>query len=147
MRVMQTVHVVCYLTHLKEITMGESPGHRQFPQHQIREQRVEQRVTVTVDGRRFADSMDVIRVDEDEHRARYYFARADVPMHKLEPSATTSQCPFKGTARYFNVLLGDRKIVDAVWSYEDPYDEHRALKDRLAFYDDKFPEIRIEVQA
>jgi uncharacterized protein (DUF427 family) len=147
MRVVQTVHVVCHPAVIREITMGKSPGHRQFPQHHVREQRVEQRVTVTVDGRRLADSMDVIRVDEDEHRARYYFARADVLRDKLEPSATTSQCPFKGTARYFNVLLGDRKMDDAVWSYEDPYDEHRALKERLAFYDDKFPEIRIDVQA
>lgn len=127
--------------------MGKSPGHQKWPDHQVREQRVGQRVKVAIDGNVIADSSDVIRVDEDEHPARYYFPRADVVMSKLARSDTTTECPFKGTAHYFSIVLGDKKLNDAIWSYEDPYDEHRDLTSRLAFYDDKIPSIQIEPKA
>jgi uncharacterized protein (DUF427 family) len=64
-------------------------------------------------------------------------------MNKLERTVTTTECPFKGTAHYFNINANGRRFNDAVWTYEKPYDEHRNLKDRVAFYDDKIPEIRV----
>jgi uncharacterized protein (DUF427 family) len=123
--------------------MGKSPGHRQHPQHKVSESQVDQRARVEANGEFIADSTNVIKLEEDGNPVRYYFPRADVRMEKLQPSDATSTCPFKGTARYFDLVVGGRKLKNAVWSYEDPYAEHAALKDRLAFYTDKMPEIGI----
>ena len=127
--------------------MSKSPGHQKWPDHKVQENRLAQRMQVEIDGRVIADSSDVIRVDEDEHPSRFYFPRADVSVDTLERSQTTTECPFKGSAHYYGVNIGDRQLKDAVWTYEDPFDEHRDLKDRLAFYDDKFPEIHVRPKA
>ena len=127
--------------------MSKSPGHEKWPEHKVRETPVGQRVTVEVDGQILAESRDAIRVDEDGSPARYYFPRGDVRMDRLERTATTSQCPFKGTAHYFSLQRGGEggggRLEDAAWSYEQPFDEHEALKDRLAFYDDKYRNIHV----
>ena len=123
--------------------MPHSPGHQQHPGHKVSERFLDERVQVTVDAQTVADATRVLRVDEDGHPERYYFARDDVDMTRLEPSTTTTYCPFKGTATYFNLALRDRKIPDAAWTYDDPYAEHAALKGRVAFYDDNVPQMRI----
>ena len=123
--------------------MNKSPGHEKWPGHKVLEEPMSEAMTVEVDGETIARSTNVVRVIEDNHPIRYYFPRSDVDMNKLKPSATTTECPFKGIAHYFHVDAGGRNYKDAVWSYEDPYEEHRGLKDRVAFYDEKSPEIRV----
>ena len=38
---------------------------------------------------------------------------------------------------------GRGMLDDAAWRYEDPYIEHWDLKDRIAFYEEKYPQLRI----
>lgn len=123
--------------------MAKSPGHRAHPDHKVEEKTLGRRVQVEVDGKIVADSTNVIEVDEDASPPRYYFPRDDVKMDMLERTETTSKCPYKGTAHYYSLKIGDQTLEDAVWTYEDPYDEHTALKGRLAFYDDKLPQIDV----
>lgn len=123
--------------------MTRAPGHREHPDHKVAERQLSERMRVSVAGATLADSSDVIKVEEDGYPVRYYFPRNDVDMSRLRRSATTSQCPFKGVANYFSIDAGDKELRDAVWSYEDPYEDHAALRGRLAFYDDKLPEISI----
>ena len=123
--------------------MSKSPGHREHPEHKVREMHLHERIRASVEGRLLADSTDVIKVDEDENPSRYYFPRSDVRMDRLERSATTTKCPYTGTAHYFHVNMDGSRLEDAVWTYEEPYDEHRDLKDRLAFYDDKIRAIEL----
>jgi uncharacterized protein (DUF427 family) len=128
----------------RETAMGKSPGHRKWPDHKVEEQRVRERMQVEAAGRVVADSTDVIKVKEDEHPDRYYFSRSDVNMERMERTDETSECPFKGHANYYSLKVVDKRLDDVAWTYEDPYEEHEALKDRLAFYDDKVREIDIK---
>ena len=99
---------------------------------------------VKADGEILAESSDVIEVNEDGNPPRYYFPRADVRMEKLSRTETTSECPFKGRAHYFSLKANGDMLEDAVWTYEEPYEEHQALKDRVAFWSEKSQKIEIE---
>lgn len=51
--------------------MSKSPGHQKWPDHEVRETRMSQRVTAEIDGQLIADTADAIRVDEDGNPPRY----------------------------------------------------------------------------
>ena len=59
---------------------------------------------------------------------RVYVPRAAVT-GTLERSETTTHCPYKGDATYWNV---DGE-ADAAWSYEEPYGEVEAIRGHLSF--------------
>lgn len=123
--------------------MAKSPGHRKSPDHKVLERHLDRRYVVELNGEVLADSSDIVEVDEDGHPARLYFPSADVKMDHLERSEHTTRCPFKGTAHYFDIAAAGETKPNAVWTYEEPYDEHVALKDRLAFYDENVDGLQI----
>lgn len=123
--------------------MTHSPGHQKWPEHKVLEKPIQERIQVTVRGELVADSRNAIEVDEDDHPARLYVPRPDVDMDKLSGSNTRTTCPFKGQAHYFDLNFGVKQVKDAAWSYQDPYEEHMALKDRIAFHDE-LPEVEIK---
>lgn len=91
-----------------------------------------------------AMSGSVIQLDEDHQPARYYFPREQVDMSKLTRTQTATTCPFKGLAHCFSVSANGETLTDAAWSYEDPYAEHRALKERIAFDADRFESLVVD---
>ena len=125
--------------------MSKSPGYRRQPKHKVVTTHIRARVQARVGDNVVAETDDVIQVNEDGSPIRYYFPRTDVKMELLAPTDTTSQCPYKGTARYFDLRTDDAKLDQAVWSYESPYEELADLKDRVAFHEDEIPEIEIRM--
>jgi uncharacterized protein (DUF427 family) len=96
------------------------------------------RVRVTVGGEVIADSRDAVALKEGDYPLVYYFPRKDVRMERLERTDHGSYCPYKGQASYFSVKGGPE---NAIWSYEEPYDEMLSIKERLAFYPNKVDSI------
>jgi uncharacterized protein (DUF427 family) len=80
-------------------------------------------------GEIVADSDDVIIIEGNA-----YFPAASVRPDLLKPSAHTSHCPWKGTAHYHSLTLGDMINENAVWYYPDPKPAAAEIKDRLAFW-------------
>jgi uncharacterized protein (DUF427 family) len=76
-------------------------------------------VEVASDGALLAASDRAVELDETGLPTRYYLPRDDIRMDLLEPSATTSHCPFKGDATYFSAP----GAADAFWVYEHPSEE------------------------
>ena len=102
--------------------------------HRIETKPAKERVRVTFNGEVIADTRDAIRMEEGDYPAVFYFPRKDVKMERLTRSSHRTHCPFKGDAAYFSLVNGPE---NAVWSYEQPYDEMSVIKERLAFYPDK----------
>ena len=99
------------------------------------------RVQVTFKGEVIADTNNAVALEEGNYPVVYYLPRKDVRMDRLARTAHTTHCPFKGDAAYFSLVNGPE---NAVWSYEQPYDEVSVIKERLAFYPDKVDSILAE---
>ena len=51
-----------------------------------------------------------------------------------ETRSTTSVCPWKGTAHYYDVVVGESENGDAAWCYPEPKDAAAEIEDRVAFW-------------
>ena len=122
--------------------MNPAPGFKKYPGHRVSTNPSQARVQVSFEGELIADTREALELHESTGQGKktvapvvYYIPRKDVKMDRLERSSHTTHCPFKGDASYYSLVEGPE---NALWSYESPYDEMLAIKERLAFYPDRF---------
>jgi uncharacterized protein (DUF427 family) len=113
------------------------------PDHPITITTTPKRVVVTVGGRVVADTRAALTLQEAAYPAVQYVPRADVDMTQLERTAHATYCPYKGDCAYYSVPAGDERGVNAVWTYEQPYDAVAAIRDHVAFYPDRVDSIEL----
>jgi len=94
-------------------------------------------VRVEVDGVTVADSHSPRILFETGLPPRYYLPLSDVRTDLLRPSDTQTQCPYKGTASYWNLDAGSGAHKDIVWIYRTPLPESQKIAGLAAFYDEK----------
>ena len=80
------------------------------------------------------DTTDSLMLFEEGHLPVLYFPPDAVAAELLRRSDKHTTCPRKGEASYWDLVVGDRVVPDAVWSYEDPIDGRDDIKGYLAFY-------------
>ena len=71
---------------------------------------------------------------ETAHPPSFYLPWDDVAQHLLQPAPGGSHCEWKGPARYWSLVDGDRCLPGVAWSYPQPLPGAEALADRVAFY-------------
>ncbi len=101
-------------------------------------------VRVSVGDSLVADSTRPRMLIESGLPVRWYLPREDVCSALLEPSPTTTRCPYKGVAQYWSLRLPDRYEQDLVWSYPEPLNEAEAVAGLLCFPQDR---VQLEVTA
>jgi uncharacterized protein (DUF427 family) len=94
-------------------------------------------VVVEVDGVRLADSHSPRILFETSLPPRFYLPLPDVRMELLRPSDTRTHCPYKGTASYWNLAIGDVEHRDVVWCYRAPLPESQKVAGLACFYNEK----------
>ena len=125
------------------MSANSAPGFKKHPEHRVETKSSDARVQVMFNGEVIADSRDAIRLDESKYAPVYYLPRKDVKMERLTRTTHSTHCPFKGEASYYTLSTDGRTVPNAAWSYEQPYDEMRVIKERLAFYPDKVDSISV----
>lgn len=101
-------------------------------------------VEATLGGTLLGRSKAAIFVFETGMPVRYYLPKSDIRMELLVESPTRSQCPYKGTARYWSAVIDGKTWNDVAWSYEDPLPECPRIKGLISFYSEKLDSLMID---
>jgi uncharacterized protein (DUF427 family) len=105
--------------------------------HRIETHPESRRVLVRINGSVVADSRRALALTEGSLPTRWYIPREDISA-QLAQSETRTTCPFKGEATHFSVG-GEESVA---WSYEEPIEQVSAIRDLVAFYNER---VEIEI--
>lgn len=101
-------------------------------------------VRVVLGGETVAETKRARFLFETRLPTRYYIPAEDLRMDLLVPSEKTTQCPYKGKARYYSARIGERLFEDIVWTYPDPIAECPKIKNYLCFFNEQVDAIFVD---
>ena len=102
--------------------------------HPIKVVKVDKTLTVKVKGQNILKTRNAYLLDEHGHKPVYYFPISDIKPEFLRETFTVSECPYKGRAHYYSLVVGGMELKDSVWRYSEPSKEFTAIRDYIAFY-------------
>ncbi|HET6563094.1 MAG TPA: DUF427 domain-containing protein [Marmoricola sp.] len=112
-------------------------GHPHDPFDRIDCLRSSRHVRLSAGGVALADCRRPTLLFETPLPVRYYVPREDVAFELLEPSALRTVCAYKGRARYWDALVGDKVLRAVAWSYEEPLNDALPVRDLVAFFTER----------
>ncbi|WP_109125224.1 DUF427 domain-containing protein [Dyella sp. C11] len=121
------------------VRTAKRPG----PDHPITIEASSRRVVVKSNGKVIADSRRALVLKEAHYPAVHYIPREDVDQSLLARSEHTTYCPYKGECNYYSIPSGGERAINAVWTYEAPYDAVATIRNHLAFYPDRVDSIEV----
>lgn len=89
---------------------------------------------IVFNGVKIADTRRAMRVLETSHPPTYYIPWEDVRAEYLHEIPARAWCEWKGEARYYDVVVGDRRAPRAAWTYPTPSHGFESIAHHLAFY-------------
>ncbi len=95
------------------------------------------RVRVEIDGVTVADTSNASFLFETGLPVRYYIPKVDVRMDLMTPTDTRTDCPYKGTARYWSAQVDGETYEDILWGYDAPLPESQKIGGQVSFYNEK----------
>lgn len=121
--------------------MNGKPVKQPGPDHPITVERNPARVVVSVGGKVIADTTHALTLRESTYPAAQYIPREDVDMTQLVRTDHSTYCPYKGDCAYYSIAATGERGVNAVWSYEAPYEAVAAIAGHVAFYPNRVDSI------
>lgn len=86
-------------------------------------------VKAILNGVVIAESDDTVMVENN-----HYFPPASIKQDFFTEASKTTACPWKGTANYFDISVEGKSVTAGAWTYKEPKDAAKEIKDYVAFW-------------
>lgn len=121
--------------------MSSKPVKIPGPDHPITIEPANKHVVVTVAGQVIAETTEALILKEASYPGVLYIPRKDVNPALLQRTDHHTYCPYKGDCSYYGIPVGGERSVNAIWTYESPYDAVASIRGHMAFYPNRVDSI------
>jgi uncharacterized protein (DUF427 family) len=119
-------------------------AHARDPYKLVDTRQSSRHVRVVLGGETIADTRRPLLLFETGLPVRYYIPEQDVRMDLLEPTASASQCAYKGQASYWSARIGDRTYKDIAWTYRAPLALVAPIANLISFFNERVDAIYVD---